>query len=182
MKAQLMELLTLISSGSLAEDDIERIAEEANKAFSDPEGYLAMHPNCGYEEGGRPSLGEWVLLANLPDSVLFQARQADELYQQVVDSFGEQPSATLELTPADLAGLELVPALERIQAQLSVLYPQTDGYELVEFGEPLEDGLQMVLIFTRDLPRLQALAAELGIYAAPAFESHLAELGDGEDG
>ncbi|MFC3608705.1 hypothetical protein [Stutzerimonas tarimensis] len=182
MKQQLVELITLISSGALDERDIERIADEAALAYADPQAYLASHLGNGYEEGSRQSLGEWVLLDNLPDNVLFQAQQADELYRKIINSFGPEQPANLALPPEALTGLELLDALERIHAQLSALYPKTDGYELVEFGEPLEEGLQMVLIYTRDLPRLQALAVETGIYAAPAFENRLTELGDGEDG
>lgn len=180
MKELLVELVTLVSSGSLGEDDILRIADEAAKAYADPQAYLTANPQSDYEDDGRIPLGQWVLLNSLPDNVLFQARQPDELFQQILDSFG--PPDAVPLKPAALVGVDQLSAMQRIQVQLSELYPQTDGYELVDFGEPLEEGLQMVLIYTRDLPRLLALAMELGIYAAPAYESRLTELGDGEDG
>lgn len=180
MKEQLIELVTLISSGSLGDDDIRRIAGEAARAYADPQAYLAANPDSGYEDGCRIPPGQWVLLGNLPDSVLFQAKQADELFQQVLDSFG--PPAGAPLKAEALSGVDLLSALERIQVQLSELYPQTEGYELLDFGEPLDGGLQMVLIYTRDLRRVLELAMALGIYAAPAYESRLTELGDGEDG
>lgn len=180
MKEQLVELVTLISSGSLDDTDIQRIADEAARAWTDPQAYLAANPDTGYESGCPVPPGEWVLIGNLPDSVLFQAKQADELLQQVLDSFG--PLESVPLTPGELAGVDLLTALQRIQVQLSELYPQTEGYELVDFGEPLDGGLQMALIYTRDLQRVLALATEIGIYAAPAYESRLTELGDGEDG
>lgn len=180
MKELLVELVTLISSGSLGDDDIRRIADEAAKAYANPQAYLTANPHSGYEDGCGIPLGQWVLLDALPDNVLFQARQPDELLQQILDSFGSPDEMPLEVEA--LAGVDQLNAMQRIQAQLSELYPQTDGYELIDFGEPLEGGLQMVLIYTRDLPRLLALAMELGIYAAPAYESRLTELGDGEDG
>lgn len=180
MKELLVELITLISSGSIGDDDIQRIAEEAARAYADPLAYRAANPNIDYEDGGPIPLGEAVLLASLPDNVLFQAKQADELFQQVLDSFGAQSS--LALKAEDLAGDDLLTALQRIQVQLSALYPETEGYELINFSEPLEQQLQMVLIYTRDLPRVLELCMELGIYAAPAYESLLTEQGDGEDG
>lgn len=180
MKELLVELVTLISSGSLGDDDIRRIANEAASAYADPQAYLTANPHSGYEDGCGIPLGQWVLLDALPDNVLFQARQPDELFQQILDSFG--PPDEVPLKAEALTGVDLLTALKRIQVQLSDLYPQTEGYELLDFGEPLDSGLQMVLIYTRDLPRVLALAMELGIYAAPAYESRLTELGDGEDG
>lgn len=180
MKELLVELITLISSGSMGNDDIQRIADEAAQAYADPPAFLAAHPESGYEDGCPIPPGEWVLLGSLPDSVLFQAKQADELLQQVIDSFGT--SSPFPFEAGDLAGEDLLTALQRIQVALSELYPETEGYELVDFGEPLDGGLQMVLIYTRDLPRLLELSMEIGIYAAPAYESRLTALGDGEDG
>ncbi|HIE5818492.1 TPA: hypothetical protein ACXNXL_005676, partial [Pseudomonas aeruginosa] len=62
-------------------------------------------------------------------------------------------------------------ALNRIQVQLSSMYPEKGGYVLVDFSEPLDDELQAVLVYTQDLPRVMALCVEAGIYAAPAYES-----------
>lgn len=180
MKAQVAELLTLISSGSMAEEDIQRIAGEAAQAYADPQAFLASHADSGYDASLPISPGEWMLVSKLPDNVLFQAKQVDELYQQLAASFGSE--SALALDDAQLADSEPLQALRQIQLELSSLYPETDGYELIDFGEPLDSELQMALIYTRDLPRVQALAAEIGIYAAPAYESRLSEQGDGEDG
>ncbi|MOA28045.1 hypothetical protein D3C78_1489630 [compost metagenome] len=69
-----------------------------------------------------------------------------------------------------------------MQVQMSALYPEKGGYVLVDFSEPLDDELQMVLVYTADLPRVLELAVEVGIYAAPAYESLLAAAKDeGED-
>ncbi|MNZ80271.1 hypothetical protein D3C78_989010 [compost metagenome] len=180
MNEQLVELITLISSGSMADADIQRIADEATRAYADPQAFLAAHPEVDYDDSLPIPPGEWVLVGSLPDTVLFQAKQADELFQQVLDSFG--PQSLLTLKAADLARDDLLTALQRIQVQLSSLYPQTEGYELVDFSEPLDQELQVVLIYTRDLPRLLELSTSLGIYAAPAYERRLEALGDGEDG
>lgn len=180
MKEQLVELITLISSGSLGDEDIRRIAGEAALAYADPQAFRAANPDVDREDDLPITLGERVLLGSLPDSVLLQAKQADELFQQVLDTFGAESPCTLKA--GDLAEVDLLTALERIQVELSSLYPQTEGYELVDFGEPLEQPLQMVLVYTRDLPRVLELSAVLGIYAAPAYERRLSELGDGEDG
>lgn len=180
MKEQLVELVTLISSGSLGDDDIRRIAGEAALAYADPQAFRAANPDDDLEDGLSIPLGERVLLGSLPDSVLFQAKQADELFQQVLDSFGSEAPCTLKAE--DLTHIDVLTALERIQVQLSSLYPETEGYELVDFGEALEQALQMVLVYTRDLPRVLELSGALGIYAAPAYERRLTEIGDGEDG
>lgn len=180
MKELLVELVTLISSGSMREEDIQRIADEAAKAYANPQAFLAANPGIDYEDGCPIPLGEWVLVSSLPDSVLFQAKQADELLQQITASFGEQ--SPLALDASELAGADQLSALRRIQMALSELYPEAEGYELIDFSEPLECALQMVLIYTRDQPRVLGLAMELGIYAAPAYESRLTAFGDGEDG
>ena len=52
---------------------------------------------------------------------------------------------------------------------------------LVEFSEPLDDELQAVLVYSCDVPRVMALAVEVGIYAAPAYESLLAASEAGDD-
>lgn len=179
MKERLIELITLIASDGIGSDDIRRIADTVALAYSDPQAYRATNPDIDDNERGRP-LGEWALLTNLPDNVLLQAKSADALFRQIRDSFG--PQAPLTLTPEELAKDDLLSALQRIQVQLSALAPETDGYELVDFGEPPEQELQMVLVCSRDLPRVLELASGLGIYAAPAYASRLTTLGDGEDG
>ncbi|MCY1187063.1 hypothetical protein D9M73_279940 [compost metagenome] len=88
----------------------------------------------------------------------------------------------LTLKAEDLARDDLLSALEHIQVQLSSLYPEKEGYVLVDFSEPMEDELQMVLVYSVDLPRVLELSKQIGIYAAPAYESRLIVGGDGEDG
>ena len=47
--------------------------------------------------------------------------------------------------------------------------------------EPLDDELQAVLVYASDLQRVLDLAVEVGIYAAPAYESLKAEQEQPED-
>ncbi|MCY1413907.1 hypothetical protein D9M71_293450 [compost metagenome] len=180
MKEQLVELITLISSGCMRDEDIQRIAGEAALAYADPPAFLATNPDSGYDDSLSIPLGEWVVVCSLPDNVLIQASQADELFQQVLASFGAPVPLTLKAE--DLARDDLLSALEHIQVQLSSLYPEKEGYVLVDFSEPMEDELQMVLVYSVDLPRVLDLSAQIGIYAAPAYESRLIVGGDGEDG
>ena len=180
MKEQLVELITLISSGCMRDEDIQRIAGEAARAYADPPAFLAANPDSGYDDSLPIPLGEWVVVCSLPDNVLIQASEADTLFQQVIASFGAQVPLTLKAE--DLAHDDLLTALQRIQVQLSNLYPEKEGYVLVDFSEPMEDELQMVLVYTVDLPRVLELSRALGIYAAPAYERRLSEIGDGEDG
>ncbi len=173
MKDSLVELIRLISSGCMRDEDIARIADEAAQAYADPQAFLAANPDINYDDDFPIPLGEWVVVGSLPDTVLFQADSAGELFQQIRDSFG--PGVPFVLTAKQLAKADLLSALRRIQVQLSALYPEKGGYVLVDFSEPLDDELQAVLVYTADLPRLLELAVEVGIYAAPAYASRQAQ-------
>ncbi|NQD92372.1 hypothetical protein HP532_06875 [Pseudomonas sp. CrR25] len=169
MKAQLEELISKISSGCMLTEDITRIAEEAAQAYADPQAFLAANPDINYDDDFPIPLGEWVVVGSLPDTVLFQADSYDQLFQQIVDSFGPQVSFVLK--PKQLLKVEPLKALNRIQVQLGSLSPETGGYVLVDFSEPLDDELQAVLVYRNELERVMALAVEVGIYAAPAYEA-----------
>lgn len=169
MKAQLEELLSKISSGCMLPEDIVRIATEADQAYVDPQGFLAANPDINYDDSFPIPLGEWVVVGSLPETVLFQADSYEQLFQQITESFGPQVSFVLK--PKQLSKTEPLKALNRIQVQLSSLSPETGGYTLVDFSEPLDDELQAVLVYSSDLARVMELAVEVGIYAAPAYES-----------
>ena len=110
-----------------------------------------------------------MVVGSLPETVLFQADSYEALFQQITESFG--PEVSFVLKAKQLAKTEPLRALNRIQVQLSSLSPETGGYVLVDFSEPLDDELQAVLVYTSDLPRVLELAVEIGLYAAPAYES-----------
>jgi hypothetical protein len=169
MKAQLEELIGKISSGCMLAEDIARIADEAARAYAEPQAFLAANPDINYDDSFPIPLGEWVVVGSLPETVLLQADSYDQLFQQIVDSFGPQVSFVLK--PKQLAKTEALKALNRIQVQLGSLSPETGGYVLVDFSEPLDDELQAVLVYRNDLQRVLELAVEVGIYAAPAYET-----------
>ncbi len=169
MKAQLEELIGKISSGCMLPEEVARIADEAAQAYADPLAFLAANPDINYDDSFPIPLGEWVVVGSLPETVLFQADSYDALFQQIVDSFG--PDVSFVLKPKQLAKTEPLKALNRIQVQLGSLSPETRGYVLLDFSEPLDDALQAVLVYASDLPRVMELAVEVGIYAAPAYES-----------
>ena len=169
MKAQLLELVTLISSGCMSDEEIARIADEAAQAYADPAAFLAANPDVNYDDDFPIPLGEWVVVGSLPETVLFQADSYDELLQQIIDSFG--PQVSFNIKPKQLVKVEPLKALNRIQVQLSALYKEKGGYVLVDLSEPLDDELQCVLVYTSDLPRVLELAVDVGIYAAPAYEA-----------
>ncbi|MBU1331387.1 MAG: hypothetical protein KJ884_18945 [Gammaproteobacteria bacterium] len=169
MKAQLHELISKISSGCMAEDEIARIADEAAQAYADPAVFLGANPDINYDDSFPIPLGEWVVVGSLPETVLFQADSYEALFQQITESFG--PEVSFVLKAKQLAKTDALKALNRIQVQLSSLSPETSGYVLVDFSEPLDDELQAVLVYTSDLPRVLELAVEIGLYAAPAYES-----------
>jgi len=70
----------------------------------------------------------------------------------------------------DFANPAAVKALNRIQVQLSALYPEKGGYVLVDFSEPLDDALQAVLVYRCDLQRVLELAVEVGIFPQPSLQ------------
>lgn len=166
MKDSLVELITLISSGCMGDEEIARIADEAAQAYADPAGFLQANPDINYDDDFPIPLGEWMIVGSLPDTVLFQADDYQTLFEQIRASFGESVSFVLQ--PKQLAKVEPAKALNRIQTQLGALYPEKGGYVLVNFSEPLDDELQAVLVYSCDVERVMALAVEVGVYAAPA--------------
>lgn len=168
MKAALQELITLISSGCMSDEQIARVAEEAAQAYADPQAFLQANADINYDDEFPIPLGEWVVVGSLPDTVLFQADRYDELFQQITESFG--PQVNFVLKAKQLHKVEAAKALNRIQVQLSALYPEKGGYVLVDFSEPLDDALQAVLVYRCDLERLLELAVEVGIFAQPSLQ------------
>jgi len=168
MKAALQELITLISSGCMSDEQIARVAEEAAQAYADPQAFLQANADINYDDEFPIPLGEWVVVGSLPDTVLFQADRYDQLFQQITESFG--PQVNFVLKAKHLHKAEAAKALNRIQVQLSALYPEKGGYVLVDFSEPLDDALQAVLVYRCDLERLLELAVEVGIFAQPSLQ------------
>lgn len=169
MKNQLVELIGKISSGCLREDDIERIADEAAQAYADPAGFLAANPDINYDDTFPIPLGEWVVVGSLPETVLFQADSYQDLFAQIVASFGAD--VAFNIKPKQLAKTEALTALNRIQIQMSSMNKEAGGYVLLDFSEPLDDELQVVLVYGNDLERVLELSAEVGIAAAPSLEA-----------
>ncbi|MCE6981949.1 hypothetical protein EI534_32305, partial [Pseudomonas frederiksbergensis] len=114
-------------------------------------------------------LGEWIVVGSLPDTVLFQADTYQDLFAQIVDSFDK--SVPFNLKPKQLAKVEPLTALNRIQVQMGAMNKEAGGYVLMNFSQLLDDELQMVLVGNDELPRVLELCAEVGIAAAPALEA-----------
>ncbi|AZF54185.1 hypothetical protein C4J85_3717 [Pseudomonas sp. R4-34-07] len=169
MKTALVELISKISAGVMAEDEVARIADEAAQAYADPAAFLAANPDINYDDTFPIPLGEWVVIGSLPDTVLFQADSYADLFAQIVASFG--PGVAFNLKPKQLAKTEDLTALNRIQIQMSALSPEDGGYVLLNFSQLLDDEIQAVLVFGNDLPRVLELCAEVGIQAEPSLEA-----------
>ncbi|AZF11792.1 hypothetical protein C4J93_3611 [Pseudomonas sp. R2-37-08W] len=169
MKTALVELISKISAGVMAEDEVVRIADEAAQAYADPVAFLAANPDINYDDTFPIPLGEWVVIGSLPDTVLFQADSYADLFAQIVASFG--PGVAFNLKPKQLAKTEDLTALNRIQIQMSALSPEDGGYVLLNFSQLLDDDIQAVLVFGNDLPRVLELCAEVGIQAEPSLEA-----------
>ncbi len=169
MKQSLVELIGKISSGCMRDDDIGRIADEAAQAYADPQAFLTANPDINYDDSFPIPLGEWVVVGSLPDTVIFQADTYPELLQQIIDSFG--PDVTFNIKPKQLHKIDALTALNRIQVQLATMSKDQGGYVLFDFSQPLDDELQMVLVYGKDADRVTALGAELHITAVPALEA-----------
>lgn len=169
MKDQLVELIGKISSGCLPEDEILRIATEAAEAYADPEAFLAANPDINYDDTYPIPLGEWVVVGNLPDTVLFQGDSYAELLEQIMASFSSE--VPFNIKPKQLLKSKPLSALNSIQVQLSSMNKDVGGYVLLNFSEPLDDELQAVLVYTCDLAQVMALCVAVGIPAAPAYEA-----------
>ena len=169
MKNQLIELIGKISSGCMGEQDIERIADEAAQAYADPQAFLAANPDINYDETFPIALGEWVVVGSLPETVLFQADSYEDLFAQIVESFG--PDVTFNIKPRQLAKVEPLTALNRIQIQLGAMNKEMGGYVLMNFSQPLDDELQAVLVYGNDQARVLELCAAVGIHSAPALQA-----------
>lgn len=169
MKTALVELISKISAGVMGEDEVARIADEAAQAYADPAAFLAANPDINYDETFPIPLGEWIVVGSLPDTALFQADTYGDLFAQIVASFG--PGVAFNLKPKQLAKTEDLTALNRIQIQMSALSPEDGGYTLLNFSQLLDDEIQAVLVYGKDLPRVLELCAEAGINAEPSLEA-----------
>ena len=169
MKDRLIELITLISSGCLPDEEIVRLADEAAQAYADPQAFLRANPDINYDGAFPIPLGEWVVVGSLPDTVLFQADKVDELLGQIIDSFGSE--VAFNVRPKQLSKADPLTALRRVQAQLSSMYKEKGGYVLTDFSQPLNTLWQAVLVYTSDLARVLELANELNILAVASYES-----------
>ncbi|RQO45116.1 hypothetical protein [Pseudomonas sp. KBW05] len=169
MKTALVELISKISAGVMGEDEVARIADEAAQAYADPAAFLAANPDINYDDTFPIPLGEWIVVGSLPDTALFQADTYGDLFAQIVASFG--PGVAFNLKPKQLAKTEDLTALNRIQIQMSALNPEDGGYTLLNFSQLLDDEIQAVLVYGKDLPRVLELCAEVGIKAEPSLEA-----------
>ncbi|MFI8375658.1 hypothetical protein ACIGCH_16455 [Pseudomonas helleri] len=169
MKTALVELISKISSGCLSDDDIAKIADEAAQAYADPAAFLTANPDINYDDTFPISLGEWVVMGSLPETVLFQADTYMELFEQIVASFG--PGVAFNIKPKQLAKTEALTALNRIQIQMGSMSADKGGYVLMNMSQPLDDELQVVLVYGEDVPRVLQLCETVGISAAPSLEA-----------
>ncbi|BBP78465.1 hypothetical protein PHLH7_45690 [Pseudomonas sp. Ost2] len=169
MKTALIELISKISSGCMGEAEIQQIADEAAQAYADAAGFLAANPDINYDDSFPIPLGEWVVVGSLPETVLFQADTYMDLFAQIVDSFGKD--VPFNIKPKQLAKVEALTALNRIQIQLGSMNPEMGGYVLMDFSQPLDDELQAVLVYGNDLPRVLELCEQVGITAGPSLEA-----------
>ncbi|MDB5979177.1 MAG: Uncharacterized protein JWQ69_192 [Pseudomonas sp.] len=169
MKNQLIELIGKISSGCMGEEEIAHIADEAAQAYADPQAFLTANPDINYDDSFPIPLGEWVVVGSLPETVLFQADTYMELFAQIVESFGKD--VAFNIKPKQLAKVEALTALNRIQIQLGAMNKEMGGYVLMNFSQPLDDELQAVLVYGNDQARVLELCAEVGIAAAPSLEA-----------
>lgn len=169
MKDSLVELISKISSGCMGEDEIVQIADDAAQAYADPQAFLAANHHPLAQRDREAVVIIDVRVGSLPETVLFQADSYMDLFEQIVQSFGKE--VTFNIKPKQLAKVEPLVAVNRIQIQLSSMNKEMGGYVLMNFSQPLDDELQAVLVYGCDEARVIELAASAGIYAAPALQA-----------
>lgn len=174
MKNQLIELISKVSSGCMEANEIAQVADESERAYADPQAFLAANPDVNYDDSFPFPLGEWMVIGSLPDTVLFQADSYMDLFAQIVASFGDE--VTFNIKPKQLAKVEPLVALNRIQIQLSSMNKDKGGYVLMNLSQPLDNELQAVLVYGNDLDRVLELCTAVGIAAAPSLEALRIEL------
>lgn len=158
-QTQITELFSIIADGGLEANDIAAMCAEVVKAEADPQTYLANDPKSNYKADFTIPLWQWVLLEQLEDGLIFRAAKADELYKQVEDAFGE---GELVLTSAELKDIQATEALALIQKELD------PTYTLVNFSQPLNGEMQLILLRSNKLGRFTELCRTLDIAVSPA--------------
>ncbi|WP_296254745.1 MULTISPECIES: hypothetical protein [unclassified Pseudomonas] len=169
MKASLIEFISKISSGCMSDEEIEQIADEAAQAYSAPAIFLTANPDINYDDSFPIPLGEWVVVGSLPETVMFQADSYMDLFAEITASFG--PQVTFNIKARQLAKVEPLIALNRIQIQLASMNKEMGGYVLMNLSEPMDDELQTVLVYGNDQQRVMELGVELGILIEPALQA-----------
>ncbi|TYZ13358.1 hypothetical protein FY528_02815 [Hymenobacter lutimineralis] len=166
LAADVTELLTLLTTGTLAPEELVAATETVVLAAQDPDAYFEQYLNeeehswlldCG------ASMTE-VALSEVLEQELCRSDKADELYEQISEQFREP----LPAAPPHYRYLREY--LQLLDAELQQRGPQPGGYELLEFGDSYSDELQVLLVFRKDTPRLLELGQQLGIHIArPQF-------------
>ncbi|AZN35917.1 hypothetical protein [Iodobacter ciconiae] len=158
-QTHITEFFDLIADGGLEQNDIMAMSTEVLKAEKDAEAYLANDKESAYQAHFAIPLWEWVMIEQLEGGLIFRAKQADALYAQIEDAFGE---GELDLAATALKELSNADALALIQKELA------PAYTLVNFSKPLNDEMQIVLIRSNKLERFLALCETLELSAAPS--------------
>ncbi|WP_293935626.1 hypothetical protein [Iodobacter sp.] len=161
--ALITELFEIIADGGLEENDIAAMSAEVIKAHADAQTYLANDPASSYKEEFAIPLWEWVLLEQLEDGLIFKSSQAEELYKQIEDAFGE---GELELSADALTALTTAGALSRIQNELA------PAFTLINFSKNVANEMQILLVRSNKLERFMALCQALGLAATASCANH----------
>jgi len=161
--AHISELFDIIADGGLEANDIAAMSAEVIKAHADAQTYLANDPASQYKEEFAIPVWEWVLLEQLEDGLIFKASQADQLYKQIEDAFGE---GELELSADALTALTTAGAINRIQNELA------PAYTLINFSKSVSSEMQILLVRSNKLERFMVLCQALGLAATLSCANH----------
>ncbi|WP_028453381.1 hypothetical protein [Chitinilyticum aquatile] len=166
MQKQIHELFEILADGGLDAADLDALTAEVGKAAADADAYLAADSASGYPafaasngDAAMP-LWQWVLLEQLEGGMVFRGNRIAELYDDILDAFGE---GELDLAAETLAGHNEDAALKLVLEELA------PAYTLVNFAQPIDARRQMVLVRSTKLESFLAVCRELNLPISPAL-------------
>jgi len=160
LAADVTELLTLLTTGTLDPEELEAATEAVVLAVQDPDAYFEQYLN-EEEHGWLRDCGASMTEVALTEAIqqeLCRSDKADELYEQVSEQFSDP----LPAAPASCRYLHEY--LRLLDDALQQRGPQPGGYELLEFGDSYSDELQVLVVFRKDTARILELGQQLSIH------------------
>lgn len=158
------ELITLLASQRLDQDEIDEITETTTLAYNDPEAYIYSDEAAEMAwllEEDPEGITAWAIFSELFDFFVV-CDKIDELHEQIQEVFTEGPIpdfpyGQFPLTPDYFTWLD------------KLLKGMPPGYRLISFGDSYGDNLQGLIIRRTDTERILFLCKTLNIKASESI-------------